>query len=220
MTVRGRAAFVSLLTAALLGGLAFYILGFARERPATVQTGSSVGVTEVTLQTVAQLGYGPKADWVSYLIKRPDGRWGAFNGLPGPRALHRAVHHPSVRRRHRPSQPVLGEGHRHRGRDDRRGRQGGVGARPRHGGGAHVHHAELRSVVSPWQRSRTTPRISARWRRAPRRRRTAPSPSSIKTGEPGTFRFQCIIPCAAGFAEGWGGPMQTIGYMDGLMEVV
>jgi hypothetical protein len=28
------------------------------------------------------------------------------------------------------------------------------------------------------------------------------------------------VPCAAGFLAGFGGPMQTIGYMDGFLEVV
>jgi hypothetical protein len=36
---------------------------------------------------------------------------------------------------------------------------------------------------------------------------------------PGTYRWQCFVPCAAGFILGNGGPMQTIGWMDGLIEV-
>jgi hypothetical protein len=35
----------------------------------------------------------------------------------------------------------------------------------------------------------------------------------------GTFRWQCLIPCGGGFIDGNGGPMQTIGYMTGNMEV-
>jgi hypothetical protein len=35
----------------------------------------------------------------------------------------------------------------------------------------------------------------------------------------GTFRWQCFIPCGGGFLDGNGGPMQTIGYMMGNMEV-
>jgi hypothetical protein len=34
-----------------------------------------------------------------------------------------------------------------------------------------------------------------------------------------TFRWQCFIPCGGGFIDGNGGPMQTIGYMTGNMEV-
>ncbi len=35
----------------------------------------------------------------------------------------------------------------------------------------------------------------------------------------GDFRWQCFIPCGGGFIEGNGGPMQTMGYMAGFMEV-
>jgi len=28
------------------------------------------------------------------------------------------------------------------------------------------------------------------------------------------------VPCAAGFIDGLGGPMQTVGYMDGYIKVV
>ena len=41
----------------------------------------------------------------------------------------------------------------------------------------------------------------------------------IRTGEPGWYRWQCFVPCAAGFIAGFGGPMQTIGYMDGFLHV-
>ncbi len=42
---------------------------------------------------------------------------------------------------------------------------------------------------------------------------------TIRTGKPGRYRWQCFVPCAAGFIDGFGGPMQTIGYMDGFLHV-
>jgi hypothetical protein len=36
----------------------------------------------------------------------------------------------------------------------------------------------------------------------------------------GLYRWQCFVPCAAGFIQGFGGPMQTVGYMDGFLKVV
>jgi hypothetical protein len=42
----------------------------------------------------------------------------------------------------------------------------------------------------------------------------------FRTGKPGHYRWQCFVPCAAGFLYGFGGPMQTIGYMDGFVQVV
>jgi hypothetical protein len=35
----------------------------------------------------------------------------------------------------------------------------------------------------------------------------------------GVLRWQCYVPCGGGFIDGNGGPMQTIGYMTGNMEV-
>jgi hypothetical protein len=36
---------------------------------------------------------------------------------------------------------------------------------------------------------------------------------------PGNWRFQCFIPCGAGHYAGNAGPMQTLGYMGGFLEV-
>ena len=36
----------------------------------------------------------------------------------------------------------------------------------------------------------------------------------------GEFRWQCFVPCGGGYVDGNGGPMQTIGYMTGQMNVV
>ncbi len=43
---------------------------------------------------------------------------------------------------------------------------------------------------------------------------------TFRTGKKGHYRWQCFVPCAAGFLYGFGGPMQTIGYMDGFINVV
>ena len=42
---------------------------------------------------------------------------------------------------------------------------------------------------------------------------------SIKVPASGIFHWQCFVPCAAGTLYGLGGPMQTLGYMDGQIEV-
>ena len=43
---------------------------------------------------------------------------------------------------------------------------------------------------------------------------------TFRTGKPGNYRWQCFVPCAAGFVYGFGGPMQTVGYMDGFLHVI
>jgi hypothetical protein len=42
---------------------------------------------------------------------------------------------------------------------------------------------------------------------------------TFHTTAPGHYRWQCFVPCAAGWTYGFGGPMQTIGYMDGFLNV-
>jgi hypothetical protein len=42
---------------------------------------------------------------------------------------------------------------------------------------------------------------------------------TFHTTIPGHYRWQCFVPCAAGWIFGFGGPMQTIGYMDGFLNV-
>jgi hypothetical protein len=42
---------------------------------------------------------------------------------------------------------------------------------------------------------------------------------SFTTPGPGNYHFQCFIPCGAGHYAGNGGPMQTLGYMGGFLEV-
>ena len=42
---------------------------------------------------------------------------------------------------------------------------------------------------------------------------------TFQTGAPGRYRWQCFVPCAAGWIDGFGGPMSTIGYMDGFLNV-
>jgi hypothetical protein len=42
---------------------------------------------------------------------------------------------------------------------------------------------------------------------------------TFRTPGKGRYRWQCFVPCAAGFLAGFGGPMQTLGYMDGFINV-
>ncbi len=43
---------------------------------------------------------------------------------------------------------------------------------------------------------------------------------TFRTPGKGLYRWQCFVPCAAGFIQGLGGPMQTDGYMGGFIKVV
>jgi len=43
--------------------------------------------------------------------------------------------------------------------------------------------------------------------------------SFMTPAQPGAYRWQCFVPCGLDYLDGNGGPMQTIGYMSGNMQV-
>ena len=43
---------------------------------------------------------------------------------------------------------------------------------------------------------------------------------SFRTGAPGSYNWQCFVPCGLGYLYGNGGPMSTINYMGGFLKVV
>jgi hypothetical protein len=210
---------VFLVTAVLVCALAIYIFAFARNRPPTVGVRSSGGVAKVTLQTVGQLGTGPYADWVSYLVKRPDGEWEHSTIFEVP--AHSTVEFTILQfdTATPPRNPFWGKV---------------IGTE---GDSVEVDGTTVTALKPETQigHTFTMPNfgvfvpLAAVPNDAKNQCQVAPcTPDKahrtitfrIKTGRPGTYRWQCFIPCAAGFAQGWGGPMQTIGFMDGLMEVV
>ena len=44
--------------------------------------------------------------------------------------------------------------------------------------------------------------------------------SFVSPAHAGVFRWQCLVPCGGGYIDGNSGPMQTLGYMMGEMDVV
>ncbi len=44
--------------------------------------------------------------------------------------------------------------------------------------------------------------------------------SFVTPAHGGVFRWQCLVPCGGGYIDGNSGPMQTLGYMMGEMDVV
>ncbi len=65
-----------------------------------------------------------------------------------------------------------------------------------------------------------TPRISAARRRAQLSMAHTTITFSFMSPGKGTYRWQCFVPCALATYYGFGGPMQTIGWMSGEFEVV
>ena len=44
--------------------------------------------------------------------------------------------------------------------------------------------------------------------------------SFMSPSQTGSYRWQCLVPCGGGYLDGNGGPMQTLGWMAGFVNVV
>jgi hypothetical protein len=215
---RGRVVVVVVVSALLSSALVFFIAAFLRNRPPTVSATAASGETSLVLQTVGALGYGSKPDWVSYLAQEPDGSWeqSTIFELPANSTVHVTVYQYDSQTGLR--NPFFGKP------------QGLVG------GTMTVDGQEL-SVLDPTEAAHTftipdlgvSVPLKGIANDAKNPCQVAPCTEdhdhvkiefTFKTGAPGTFRWQCFVPCAAGFLNGNGGPMQTIGFMDGFVHVV
>jgi hypothetical protein len=203
------------------GGVLFglYISLFLQAEPTPVRVAApTVREADLTLQTVAQVGHGPTPDWVSYYAKDQRGRWvhSTILKVPAHALIHVTVYQ----------------------YDSATGLRNPLWGQPRGivGGVMTVNGKPLR-VLNPALASHTfaVPELGVSVPLkgvaddAPDQCASAPCGLdeahvtihfSFRTGKRGEYRWQCFVPCAAGTILGFGGPMQTIGYMDGELDVV
>jgi hypothetical protein len=183
-----------------------------------VQNVNGHPVVNLEIQTVAAVGsqLSPNPDWVSYLIHTQDG-WQRKTvwDLPANATVHVTIYNFDGASGLR--NPYLGRP------------QGMVGNRI-------LVDGKSTSAVDPNEASHTfavpalglilaIPGVADD---AKNQCGYAPCPMSnahrtvqftFHTTTPGHYRWQCFVPCAAGWIFGFGGPMQTIGYMDGFLNV-
>ncbi|HVN61402.1 MAG TPA: hypothetical protein VMT59_09055 [Gaiellaceae bacterium] len=205
-------AIAVLVVAALI---AWYVVGYLLVSPATVSLPSA----NLTLQTVAGLGNGyTEPTWVSYLVRDEQGRWQhtTIFKVPANSVVHVTVYQ----------------------YDGDSGLRNAFLARAQ-GVVGNVETVDGKTVdsINPDDASHTfavaayglvvpLPGVADdaknQCEQAPcgldKAHRTITF--SFRTGAPGHYRWQCFVPCAAGFIYGFGGPMQTVGYMDGFLDVV
>jgi hypothetical protein len=214
-----RLALVALGTAAAAVLIVFYIVGYLLVTPPTSTAASSgSGTASLTLQTVAAYGAAPRPDWVSYLVRDPQGNWQhtTYFQVPAYSLVKVTVY-----------QYDTGTGLRNPFYTQVRGTVGNAmtlnGKRAQtidQDTAAHTFAIPDLGVSVPLQG------VSAD---AKNQCSAAPCDTSMdhntitfsfRTGAPGTYRWQCFVPCAAGNLLGNGGPMQTLGWMGGFLSVV
>ena len=220
MTTRMQAILgVAVAALAACGAIAAYVV-FLMRSPETVAAPARPGrPVELTLQTVGALGARyAHPNWVSYLVQNADGEWVHSTHLrvPANSRVRVTIHQ----------------------YDSATGLRNPFFARPQGiTGGVMQLDGKPVDVIDPNLTSHTfaipqlgvfvpLPGVADN---APNQCSEAPCTVdqahrtitfTFRTGKKGRYRWQCFVPCAAGFLLGFGGPMQTFGYMDGYLDVV
>ena len=202
--------------------IGLYVAAWATSQPPTVAAAGappSSGGNQLTLETVAAIGpkYSPThPDWVSYLVRK-NGKWvhSTIYTVPANSVIHVTIYQydsPTGLRN-----PFLSQV------------QGTIGGTVKIDG-------KTVSSINPEETSHTfvVPQLGLFIplpgvpEEAKNTCEFAPCEGaahrtvefSFYSGKKGRYRWQCFVPCAAGFLYGLGGPMQTVGYMDGFLNVV
>jgi hypothetical protein len=217
VTFNRRIAGIAAGTAAAIVLITWYVMSWVTSFPPTVMAGTTGGVTSVTFQTVPSYGHQPHPDWVSYLVKNPQGEWVHSTVVQVP--AHSLVRFTIYNF------------------DTATGLRNPLWSQPRGTiGGTETIGGKPVASIDPTLTSHTfaipemgvSVAIPGVGDNAPNQCSVTPCALSmahttitftVRTGKPGHYRWQCFVPCAAGFPNGFGGPMQTVGWMDGYLNV-
>jgi hypothetical protein len=194
-----------------------YLTQWLTVSPPSVASATRNGEAQLTIQTVASLGTAPHPDWVSYLVKDARGRWvhTTLMRLPAHSTVHVTIYQ----------------------YDTATGLRNPFWAQPQGVVGKTMTlDGKTIAALDPDLASHTfaVPDLGVSVPLAgvadDAKNQCSVAPCtlaeahrtitfSFHTGAPGRYRWQCFVPCGAGFLFGFGGPMQTVGYMDGFLLV-
>jgi hypothetical protein len=188
--------------------------------PPTIAFTSSGGqAVNVTLQTVGTYGSGDHPTWVSYLVQSPQGQWVHTTNFQVPAHVRINV----TIEQYDSGSPL---------RNQEIGQVQGTSANAallngkpfrvidsNSGNGvAHTFSMPSLGINVPLYGNSSNANLCGA---APC---TTSSPHNVirfsfMSPGPGSYRWQCFVPCGLGFLYGNGGPMSTLGYMGGFMQV-
>jgi hypothetical protein len=203
--------------------IGFYISGYLvgnsvpfRPQASTVDGKRTVNLT---IQTVAAVGpsLAPHPDWVSYLVRDNSGRWvrSTVWTLPANATVHVTIYNFDGASGLR--NPFLGQPQGLVGKEFVDGKPLGAMAPDQPSHTFAVPELGVLALVAPVGDAAKNQCDFAPCTMSMAHRTMT---FTFRTGKKGHYRWQCFVPCAAGFVYGFGGPMQTIGYMDGFLNVV
>lgn len=198
--------------------IAYYVVGYLMATPPVVAATGKPPVVQLALQTVASFGHQPHPDWVSYLARNPAGKWVHSTVL-------RVPAYSLVKMTIFQFDTATGLRNPFWGRVE--GTVGGVmtvdGKRLRElkpDLASHTFAIPDLGVTVPLKGVASNAKNQCSAAPCTLAQAHVTITFSFYSGKRGTYRWQCFVPCAAGFILGFGGPMQTLGWMDGVLEVV
>jgi hypothetical protein len=203
--------------------IGFYISGYlvGNSVPFRPQASGADGkrTVNLTIQTVAAIGpaLAPHPDWVSYLVRDDGGRWvrSTVWTLPANATVHVTIYNFDGASGLR--NPFLGQPQGLVGKELVDGKPLGAMAPDQPSHTFAVPELGVLALVAPVGDAAKNQCDFAPCTMSMAHRTMT---FTFRTGKKGHYRWQCFVPCAAGFVYGFGGPMQTIGYMDGFLNVV
>jgi hypothetical protein len=203
---------------ALIG---FYVVGWLASGPPSFTPATSPGATRsvnLTIQTVAAVGpeLSDQPNWVSYLVRDASGKWvrSTVWNLPAHALVHVTLYNFDGASGLR--NPFLGQPQGLVGPELVDGKQVDVMKPDDPSHTFAVPELGVLVPVAPVADDAKNPCDFAPCEMSMAHRTIT---FTFRTGKAGRYRWQCFVPCAAGFLYGFGGPMQTIGYMDGFLNV-
>lgn len=205
-------------TAAAVVLVALYVADFLAANPAPLRAAPAPRGAQLTLQTVASYGHAPHPDWVSYLARDGSGTWHHTTIFKVPaHALVRVTVY----------QYDTATGLRNPFWSQVRGTVGNtmtVDGRTMHAlppeEASHTFAVPELGISVPLQGVAEEAKNQCEVAPCALTQAHTTVTFAFRTGNPGRFRWQCFVPCGAGFVFGNGGPMQSIGWMDGYVQVV
>lgn len=225
MSRSGRIAVLGALFGLAVGLVLFTAMAYLRSSPPTLNftAGHESGKpVDLTIQTVGSIGFGTHPTWVSYLTQAPDGKWvhTTLWDLPA----HTQVNVTDWE--YDSGSPLRNQFLGHvtgtiGGTMSINGKVTSIVDSNAGYGVAHTFTIPTLGVDVPL--AGVNSNASNVCSVAP----CNPAKSihniikfSFMTPGPGQYPWQCFLPCGLGFLYGTGGPMQSVGYMDGFLKVV
>lgn len=221
MSKSQRLATVLALFAVAVGLVVFTAMAFVRSNPETVDFAVDHPASQpvnLTVQTVGTIGFGVHPSWVSYLVEAPDGKWvhTTLWKLPAHTRIDVTIY------QYDSGSPL---------RNQQIGFVTGALGATLNGkpyklfnsyagyGVGHTFSVPQLGINVPLPGNNPNAKNFCGAAPCPLTDAHQTIKFHFMTPGAGNYRFQCFVPCGLGFLYGNGGPMSTIGYMGGFLEV-